>query len=151
MTFDQLVNQILKEALVSSIPAVQTKEKEVPVSQPQKKVQDIGQTQQQQQQSEPVTGTPAQTEEPEPQDTQDSSAAVEDLTKQMADTAKKEEERSKKEHDDFAKLIATLTATQRAQQPATTQTTQTPQTPQAPATNIPNMQQIIAGLQNLGK
>jgi hypothetical protein len=68
---------------------------------------------------------------------------VEDLTKQMADAAKKEDDRAKKMHDDFAKLIATLTATQKVQQPTTT----TPTT--APQTNIPNAQQIIAGLSKM--
>jgi hypothetical protein len=142
MLFDQFVNKILKEALISTVaPSTAAKEKENPKTTPPepKKLSDvIGQpnTQQQQKQATP-TGTPAQ----QPQsDSGESGAAVEDLTKQMEDAAKKEDERSKKMHDDFAKLIATLTATQKAQQPTST-------TP-APQTNTPNSQQIITGLQN---
>jgi hypothetical protein len=144
MLFDQFVNKILKEALISTVaPSTAAKEKENPKTTPPepKKLSDvIGQPNTQQQNQVTPTGTPAQ----QPQsDSGESSDAVEDLTKQMEDSAKKEEERSKKMHDDFAKLIATLTATQNAQQPAST-------TP-APQTNIPNAQQIITGLQNLGK
>jgi hypothetical protein len=51
-----------------------------------------------------------------------------ELVKQMTDAQKKEEDNAKKMHDDFAKLIATLTATQKVQQPASaTQASQTPQ------------------------
>jgi excinuclease UvrABC helicase subunit UvrB len=145
MLFDQFVNKILKEALVSSIaPSTAPKEKENPkttLPEPKKLSDVIGQpaTQQQQKQTIP-TGTPAQ--QPKA-DSGESGAAVEDLTKQMEDAAKKDDDRAKKMHDDFAKLIATLTATQKAQQP--TSTTPAP----APQTNIPNAQQIIAGLSKM--
>jgi hypothetical protein len=143
MLFDQFVNKILKEALVSSIaPSTAPKEKEAPKTtppEPKTLSSVIGQPTQQQKQVTP-TGTPAQ--QPKA-DSGESGAAVEDLTKQMEDAAKKDDERSKKMHDDFAKLIATLTATQKAQQP--TSTTPAP----APQTNIPNAQQIIAGLSKM--
>jgi len=143
MLFDQFVNKILKEALVSSIaPSTAPKEKEAPkttLPEPKTLSSVIGQPTQQQKQVTP-TGTPAQ--QPKA-DSGESGAAVEDLTKQMEDAAKKDDERSKKMHDDFAKLIATLTATQKAQQP--TSTTPAP----APQTNIPNAQQIIAGLSKM--
>jgi hypothetical protein len=143
MLFDQFVNKILKEALVSSIaPSTAPKEKEAPKTtppEPKTLSSVIGQPTQQQKQVTP-TGTPAQQSKA---DSGESGAAVEDLTKQMADAAKKEDDRAKKMHDDFAKLIATLTATQKAQQP--TSTTPAP----APQTNIPNAQQIIAGLSKM--
>ena len=143
MLFDQFVNKILKEALVSSIaPSTAPKEKEAPkttLPEPKTLSSVIGQPTQQQKQVTP-TGTPAQ--QPKA-DSGESGAAVEDLTKQMEDAAKKDDDRAKKMHDDFAKLIATLTATQKAQQP--TSTTPAP----APQTNIPNAQQIIAGLSKM--
>ena len=146
MLFDQFVNKILKEALVSSIaPSTAPKEKEAPkttLPEPKTLSSVIGQPTQQQKQVTP-TGTPAQQPQDKQQDSGESSAAVEDLTKQMADAAKKDDDRAKKMHDDFAKLIATLTATQKAQQPTTTAPTTAPQT------NIPNAQQIIAGLSKM--
>jgi hypothetical protein len=146
MLFDQFVNKILKEALVSSIaPSTAPKEKENPkttLPEPKKLSDVIGKPNTQQQKQATPTGTPAQPTQQQ-KDSGESSAAVEDLTKQMEDAAKKEDERSKKMHDDFAKLIATLTATQKVQQPTTTAPTTAPQT------NIPNAQQIIAGLSKM--
>jgi hypothetical protein len=126
MQFDNFVNRILKENLLS-IPS--NKKKEVEQQTPTiKKISDIGAPPQNQGNTQQQTGVGPHSL-PQQQGANDKSENdVEELVKQMTDAQKEEQESAEKLHDDFAKLIATLTATQKVQQPASaTQTTQTPQ------------------------
>lgn len=136
MLFDQFVNKILKENIISSVPSFQKQEEKAKVV--PKKISDIGAVTQQ-----PQQGSVNQVQQqPTQQKQEDPNGAVEELSKQIADAKKADEERAKKEHDDFAKLIATLTASTAQQQQQ--QTT----TPQSTTTNP---QDVIANLQKLGQ
>jgi hypothetical protein len=134
MFFDQFVNKILKENIISSVPSFQ-KEEEKPKVVP-KKIADIGATQPLQQGVVPQGQQPTTPQ----QNQEDPNSAVDELSKQIADAKKADEERAKKEHDDFAKLIATLTAATQQQQQQTT----------APQSTSTNPQDVIANLQKLG-
>jgi len=136
MLFDQFVKKILKENIISSVPSFrkdEEKQKVVP-----KKIEDIGSTPQQIQQGSPV----AQGQQPTTvqQKKEDPNGAVDELSKQMADNKKSEEESSKKMHDDFAKLIATMTAMMQNQQ--------SPQQ-QSPTQPTTNPQDVITNMQKL--
>ena len=135
MQFDNFVNRILKENLLS-IPS--NKKKEVEQQNPSvKKVSDIGAPPQNQGSVQQQTGVQTQSL-PQQQGANDqSSGDMDELVKQMTDAQKKEEDNAKKMHDDFTKLIATLTATQKVQQPASA--TQAPQT-QTPQNVISSLQ-----------
>lgn len=135
MLFDQFVNKILKENIISSVPSFQKEEEKQKVV--PKKIADIGATQQQIQQGSSVTQGQQPTVQ---QDQEDPNGAVDELSKQMADTKKSEEESSKKMHDDFAKLIATMTAMMQGQK--------SPQQ-QSPTQPTTNPQDVIANLQKL--
>jgi hypothetical protein len=134
MFFDQFVNKILKENIISSVPSFQ-KEEEKPKVVP-KKIADIGAATQPLQQGAVPQGQQPTTPQ---QNQEDPNSAVDELSKQIADAKKAEEERAKEEDDNFAKLIATLTAATQQQQQTT-----------APQSTSTNPQDVIANLQKLG-
>jgi hypothetical protein len=142
MLFDQFVNKILKEALVSSIaPSTAPKEKEAPKTnppEPKTLSSVIGQPTQQQKQVTP-TGTPAQQPQDNQQDSSNQDVDSSDAIKGLADAIEKG---NKQQEDFYKKIIATMTA-QKGQASTTTPATTAPQT------NIPNAQQIIAGLSKM--
>jgi hypothetical protein len=131
MLFDQFVKKILKENIISSVPSFQKEEEKQKVV--PKKIEDIGST--------PQQGAVSQGQQPTVQQTQEEpNGAVDELSKQMADNKKSEEESSKKMHDDFAKLIATMTAMMQNQQ--------SPQQ-QSPTQPTTNPQDVITNMQKL--
>jgi hypothetical protein len=131
MQFDNFVNRILKENIISSVPSFQQEEEKQKVV--PKKIEDIGST--------PQQGAVSQGQQPTVQQNQEEpNDAVDELSKQMADNKKSEEENSKKMHDDFAKLIATMTAMMQNQQ--------SPQQ-QSPTQPTTNPQDVIANMQKL--
>jgi hypothetical protein len=146
MRFDDFVNKILREATFSTQPK---DVKNVPTTTPKDGLSAItgvstkGTPVNQQQVTQ--QGQVAQQPQKQEVDSSDQDTDSSDAIEGLADAIEKG---NKQQEDFYKKMIATMTA-QKAQASTTPAQTTSPTT--APATNVPNVQQIIANLQKLGQ
>jgi predicted unusual protein kinase regulating ubiquinone biosynthesis (AarF/ABC1/UbiB family) len=143
MLFDNFVNKILKENLIkapsrniTNIP----KNNQNHESNNVKKISDIGNYQTPPQKNINQKSISSLSQIPtQDKNEEDQASPVEDLVKQMANSQQKEDMNAKKLHDDFAKLIATLTNVQKSQN-------QQQNTPNNQTADLTNPQDIISTL-----